>query len=132
MCVSRLPKTPFLNAVFLAIALPCTISWPLEAVPRDGGHLKSEIQRREHLRASLCASFYLQERGQRLPQNPEVRKERCGPTAPKRHASAEEVTVYGPIITRSTFREARSTYSVSSPHSMAYKMCSAVDLSNSQ
>ncbi|CDI82662.1 subtilase family serine protease, putative [Eimeria praecox] len=78
MHLSRVTRIALLTAVLFAIALPWVKSFPVEGVQPDETTLDSDARRREHLRASLCASFYLQERGQRLPRNPEVRRERCG------------------------------------------------------
>lgn len=112
MYISRVKKSAFLNAVLIIISLSCRKSFPLETAQQNGRHPNDLAQRREHLRASLCASFYLQERGQRLPKNPEFRRELCGTSTSEPHGGAKGAILFG-SMNRETFREARFTFSVS-------------------
>lgn len=102
MYALRLCALKAIGVLLLAKASSCGSNEVTEQTPLPS----SETLRREHLRTSLCASFYLQERRQRLPQDPEQRRKRCGSGAYKHHGKEDDTATYGPLKTRSNFREA--------------------------
>lgn len=99
-----------LFALFTVAGLLCC-GGCLGATPSGEGKLaKHAASRSEHLSASLCASFYLQERGQRLPTDPALRYQKCNSKEYSHHGNVSDTGVHGPVKNRSSFREARARH----------------------